>query len=84
MNCVDSKSHSLLMRNALEELRKEAANKAIVTGKLLDFSVCGSNKAYLQLTDQALTFCMAEEWAFYVLSLFTLDVFLDLLTLMML
>ena len=27
---------------------------------------------------------MAEEWAYYVLSLFTLDIFLDLLTLMVL
>jgi hypothetical protein len=72
------------MRNAMEELRKEAGTKAIVAGKLLDFSVCGSNKAYLQLSRESLTFCMAEEWAYYVLSLFTLDVFLDLLTLMML
>lgn len=52
--------------------------------KLLDFSVCGNNKAYLQLNRDSLAFNLAEEWAYYVLSLFTLDVFLDLLTFMML
>lgn len=56
-----------MMKNALEELKREAANKLIVADKLLDFSVCGSNKAYLQLNRVALTFCLAEEWAYYVL-----------------
>lgn len=84
LKLVDSKSHSRLIKNALEDLRKDSTSKPIVADKLLDFTVCGNNKSYLQLNREALTYNMAEEWAYYILSLFTLDVFLDLLTLIIL
>ena len=66
----------------MKDLKEDSTGKAIVTDKLLDFAVCGNNKSYLQLSREALTYSMAEEWAYYVFSLFTLDVFLDVLTLM--
>ena len=81
---VDSRQHAIMLKGALEELRREAQGKQILVGKLLDFSVLGSNKVYLQVSRESLMFSLAEEWAYLVLSLFTLDVFLDLLTLLML
>ena len=48
------------MKNALRDLKEESAGKIIVADKLLDFAVCGNNKAYLQLSREALTYNMAE------------------------
>ena len=48
-----------MMKHAFEELLKESIGKPIIADKLLDFSVCGNNKAYLQLNREALTFNMA-------------------------
>jgi len=38
------------MKNALSDLKSESAEKVIVADRLLDFQVCGNNKAYLQLS----------------------------------
>lgn len=81
---IDSRTHGELMRGKLEEVRREGNEQKVGLEGVVEVGVGGGGKTVLRVTKTGLQTLLSEDWAFSVLSLFTLDVFLDVLTLLML